>query len=140
MLPPGFFTPIDDHVQGAIVAIEADAIDPATGEYLSLLDSVDPTDAAVLLALSTKRGSGSTVIDKGQRFSDLQLNTDTAPQFLLGEAELALKRLVVTRQIKLEKAKVLRGPDWNELQLEYRNLAERRPDSDTARVPIAGLS
>lgn len=118
----GFFVPALYEDPGAPPGILADAIDPATGEYLSIERGFDPTDAAVLTALTVVRGSGSAVADVGQRYQDLERVDDTAAQFIASETSRALKRLVDSRQVVLERVAPLLGDDWAELQIEYRNV------------------
>ena len=69
--------------------ILADAIDPETGEYLSLTRGFDPTDAAVLTALRTIRATGSAVENVGHRFVDMELVGPDSPSFLEQEARRA---------------------------------------------------
>jgi hypothetical protein len=118
----GFFIPVLYEDPGAPAGILADAIDPATGEYLSIERGFDPTDAAVLTALTTKRGSGAAVTDVGQRYLDLQRVDSTAPQFILAETERALKRLIDSRQIALDRVTPVLGDDWAEAQVVYQNV------------------
>jgi hypothetical protein len=118
----GFFLPVLYENPGAPPGILADAIDPATGDYLSIERGFDPTDAAVLTALTVKRGSGSAVTDVGQRYQDLERVDDTAEQFISAETERALRRLVESRQVAFERVTPVIGDDWAEVQVIYRNL------------------
>ena len=118
----GFFIPVLYEDPGAPSGILADAIDPATGEYLSIERGFDPTDAAVLVALTVKRGSGSAVADVGQRYQDLQRVDETAPQFIVAETERALRRLIESRQITLEGVTPAMGDDWAEAKVVYHNV------------------
>lgn len=117
----GFFVPVLYEDPGAPPGILADAIDPVTGDYLSIERGFDPTDAAVLTALTVQRGSGSAVETVGQRYQDLERVDDTAAQFLASETERALKRLVDSRQIIVDSTQLL-GDDWEEVHVSYRNV------------------
>lgn len=117
----GFFMPVLYEDPGAPPGILADAIDPVTGDYLSIERGFDPTDAAVLTALTVQRGSGSAVETVGQRYQDLERVDDTAAQFLAAETERALKRLVDSRQVIVDSAALL-GDDWAEVHVSYRNV------------------
>jgi len=117
----GFFAPVLYEDPGAPPGILADAIDPVTGDYLSIERGFDPTDAAVLTALTVQRGSGSAVETVGQRYQDLERVDDTASQFLAAETERALKRLVDSRQVVVDSTQLL-GNDWAEVHVSYRNI------------------
>jgi hypothetical protein len=127
-LPPGgsslsgFWIPILYEDPGAPPGILADPIDPATGEYLSIERSFDPTDAAVLTAITTERRSGASVMTVGQRFRDLQLVTNSTPQDVRAEASLALKRLTDSGQIQIEQLLPVAEDDWAEVTIRYRNV------------------
>jgi len=118
----GFFLPVLYEDPGAPPGILADPIDPATGEFLSIERGFDPTDAAVLTALTVKRGSGSAVTDVGQRYQDLQRVDGTASQFIVAETERALSKLVDTKQITLEAVTPVLGDDWAEARVVFRNV------------------
>jgi hypothetical protein len=135
--PAGFFVPVTYVAPGEPVGILADPIDPRTGEYLSLERGFDPTDAAVLTALRTVRGSGSAVLEVGQRFQDATHVTDATATFLFQEVELALRHLVHTGQIRLERVSVVAEPgkDFAEAAIFYVNLA--RGEERIAVLPFA---
>lgn len=88
---------------GAPKGILADPIDPRTGELLSIERGFDPTDAAVLAALAIKRKTGAAVMETGQRYQDVTHLGDSARSALRQETELALKHLVDSAQIRLER-------------------------------------
>ncbi len=126
--PTGFFVPINYTVPGAPIGMLADPIDPKTGEYLSIERGFDPTDAAVLSALRTVRRSGSAVMLKGQRFKDITHVDDAAAGRIRSEVEVALARLIETRQIELERVDVLAEPgvDYAEAAVYFVNLVTRQ--------------
>ncbi len=135
--PAGFFVPVSYTAPGEPVGILADAVDPKTGEYLSLERGFDPTDAAVLTALRTVRGSGSAVLEVGQRFQDATHVTAATETFLFQEVELALRHLVRSGQIRLERVVVLADPktDFAEVAIFYANLG--RAADRLAVLPFA---
>lgn len=114
--------------------ILADAIDPRTGEYLSISRGFEPTDAAVLAALATKRGSGAAVETVGQRFEDIRMIDPSTPGAIRSEVDTALSRLIVDKQIALQSVVPLIGSDWAEAQIVYLNRAK-----NTRRSPVVGL-
>lgn len=121
----GFFVPIAYVSPGDPPGILADAIDPATGEYLSISRGFDPTDAAVLSSLTIQRASGSAVSDVGQRYQDLRILDDGAAQFISAETSRALKSLVDSKQIKLDSVEPTIGTDWAEVKVAYQNIPRR---------------
>lgn len=135
-IPPplaSFLVPIEHVEPGAPVGMLADPIDPQTGDYLSIERGFDPTDAAVLTALSTVRGTGSAVLETGQRFRDATHVTPATATFLRQEVELALRHLIESGQIRLESVSVLTGEDYAEVAVHYANLA--RGEHRTAVLP-----
>ena len=121
----GFFVPTTYVSPGEPPGILADAIDPVTGEYLSISRGFDPTDAAVLSSLTIQRASGSAVSDVGQRYRDLQILDDGASQYISAETARALKPLVDSRQIKVESVEPIIGTDWAEAKIAYQNIPRR---------------
>lgn len=121
----GFFVPIVYINPGDPPGILADAIDPATGEYLSISRGFDPTDAAVLSSLTIRRASGSAVSNVGQRYHDLKILDDGAAQFISAETSRALKPLVDSKQIKLDSVEPTVGTDWAEVKVAYQNIPRR---------------
>src|SRR4029079_12584815 len=99
--PAGFFVPQIAVDPSAPAGILADAIDPATGEYLSIRRGINPIDAQVLLALRVRRRSGACVMDDGQDFGTIQTLDDQAPALIEAKARLVLKRLVGNRDIAI---------------------------------------
>lgn len=134
--PAGFFVPVTHVALGEPVGILADPIDPKTGEYLSIERGFDPTDAAVLYALRVVRGSGSAVLETGQRFRDVTHVTDSTSSQLFQEVELALRHLVERGQIRLEQviSRAIPGEDFAEVAVFYTNLA--RGEQRAAVLPL----
>jgi hypothetical protein len=72
-------------------AILADAIDPATGDYLSIVDGASIADGLVVHLLRTQRGSGAAVLGFGQRFRELTHVTSESPERVESMAVEALR-------------------------------------------------
>ena len=112
----------------------ADAIDPWTGDYSSL-EGADPTDAAVLDALRIVRGSGASVQQDGQQFTEAQKVTEGLSRFLREEVEFALRRLIATQQITLLEVTVTTENDSATIVVRYRNEAQREDRSAQLGLP-----
>ncbi len=118
---------------GEVAAIMADAIDVATGEYLSIERGFDPTDAAFLTAMRTVRASGSAVQSVGQRFADHKFVDDKLESFMREEVRLATKDLVDAGDLSIEKVVVTPLGDGAETYVEWLNVARQK--SQNAKLP-----
>jgi hypothetical protein len=116
--------------------ILADAIDPYTGEYLSILKGMDPIDAQVLDALTIKRGSGAAVRNDGQRFADIKKVDDAAATLIDGETRRALSRLVENQDIRVARVDPVadQNNDYADVVVQFKNLRARPKDLRAARV------
>jgi len=101
----------------------ADPVDFVTGELLSIERGFDATDAAVITALRTLRGSGSAVSGVGHRFREAKLVTPQLASFFREEARLALAHLTSSRQIRIDLVETFAQGDTGEVQVHYTNLA-----------------
>jgi hypothetical protein len=81
--------------------ITADYIDPATGDYASMTSGLNPIDAQVVLAMSTVRGSGASVMEDGQSLESIRKIRDTVQREIMSEVRVALKRLIDNEDIRL---------------------------------------
>jgi hypothetical protein len=128
LAPAGFFVPQKFTDPSAPPAILADAIDPETGEYLSISRGCDPIDQQVLIAMTAERGSGSALENDGQKFGGIRKITETTEALIDGEARRALARLVDARDIRVRRVYANAQPDndWGEVSVDYENL--RAPD------------
>jgi hypothetical protein len=126
--PTIFFTPVNVTVPGKPIAMLADPIDPATGELLSIERGFDPTDAAVINAVRTVRGSGSAVEDVGHQFGSATHITPKLEISLREEARLALENLTSSKQIVMQEVSVQTEDTEAGVLLVYENVAkgERR--------------
>lgn len=104
--------------------ITADYIDPATGEYASMVQGLNPIDAQVILAMTTIRGSGAAVKDQGQRLSDIDKIRKTVEREIQSEVRLALKQLIQQHDIRLGTFAFDKQPsnDYVGVVIEYTNL------------------
>lgn len=135
--PAVFFTPVNFYPTAMPIAMLADPIDPKTGEFLSIERGFDPTDAAVITALRTVRGSGSAVEDVGHRLGDAKLITPQLDAFFREEIRIALDHLVVAKQIRIEKVEVITLDDAAEAQVSFFNVA--RNASRTVALALGEL-
>lgn len=121
----GFFLATTHAPPGEPVGILADPIDPTTLDFLSIERGFDPTDAAALTAIATERASGSAVQDVGQRYRAAELVDDQTGSFFRQETEFALKHLVESGQIRIERFDGLATPgtDYAEARIFFKNLA-----------------
>jgi hypothetical protein len=92
--PASFFTPSVFVSAARPPAILADNIDPATGDFKSLLQRIHPVDAAIIEAFRLQRGSGAAVLDAGQTFKKIRKNNDQTPRELKDEATRVMQIFV----------------------------------------------
>lgn len=123
---------------GDIVAILADAIDPQTGEYLSIERGFDPTDAAMLTAFRTKRGTGSAVENVGQRFSDAKKIDQHLDTFMSEEVRIAAKDIVDAGDATITSVQTVVVDSTSvETYVTWENVARQK--AQNARLPVGGL-
>lgn len=112
-IPPAGVTPasafaLEQHaVSEPPVPILADAIDPATGDYTSIVDSATIADGLVVHLLRTHRGTGAAVLTTGQRFRELTHVTEGSPELVESMVREALRPatdagVVAFRQLEAE--------------------------------------
>lgn len=114
-------------------AILADMIDPATGEYQSIVDSATIADGLVVHLLRTERGTGAAVLTTGQRFRELTHVTSDSPEVLESMVREALRPasdagVVAFKQIEAEAD----GTDGSQMNtgIQYTDLLAPRRDAD----------
>jgi hypothetical protein len=96
-IPPAGVTPasafaLEQHaVSEPPPAILADKIDPATGEYQSIVDTATIADGLVVHLLRTQRGSGAAVLEFGQRYRELSHVTSESPELVESMTREALE-------------------------------------------------
>lgn len=128
----------------------ADNIDPQTRDYADIFTGMDITDAAVVVAVTTTRGSGAAVRNDGLRVSIKKMTSD-APRILESNLRQSLVRLTRARDITILGVSI-GEPDaygkpsgsFNEstqsgqINLRYRNL--RAFDARVKTVPLSPRS
>jgi len=123
LTPAGFFVPETFAAPSLAAGFLADAVDPETGEYLSISRGIDPIDSQVLTALTLLRGSGAATMDDGQEFTRIPKVDDTTAALVDAEARRALARLVANGDIAVRKIYSNTSPDadWAEVAVDFEN-------------------
>jgi len=88
--------------QAAPPVILADYIDPETRDFASMLYTLDQIDAQVIIAITTKRGSGAAVRDVGHKLHNLKKIKDSIKTDITAEIKTATKKLVTNGDITLK--------------------------------------
>jgi len=112
-LPVGTFSPIT-----------ADFIDPATGNYSSMVSGIDPIDAQVVIAMNTVRGSGACVTEDGCNLENIRKIRETVQREIESEIRVALKRLIDNGDIRLRSFTfdVQKENQYVGVVVEYKNV------------------
>jgi hypothetical protein len=110
----------------------ADAIDPQTGELLSIERGFDPTDAAVIQAMRVQEATGTAVQNTGNRMSEIKLIDDHFPQHAKAEGARMVEHLTDAGDLALLDVEVESEFDTGEVQLFYENLARGTKPKITA--------
>lgn len=103
----------------------ADYIDPTTNDYVSLFDSLDPIDAAVINALKIVRTSGAAVTQVGNRFRLLRKITNSIEREIQNLVQEALQTLIRNGDIAYQGTDILRkdlGGGQIDIRITWRNL------------------
>ena len=79
--------------------ILADYLDPETGDFASMIRTLDPVDAQVLIALSVKRGSGAAVTADGNELYKIKKILPSCARDVEAAVRNSLSRLVSNRDI-----------------------------------------
>ncbi len=137
VIAPAGVTPASAHVPSNVVsaarppAILADNIDPATGDFFSLLIPIHPVDAAIQEQFRLRRGSGAAVQEDGQAFHEIRKNTEFAATEIQHEAQRVMKpfvdrgdALVVQITVDTDEA-----PDMGAVLVRYVNLRSGQPQT-----------
>jgi hypothetical protein len=125
----------------------ADNISPSTRDFADLFVGMDPTDAAVQVAVSTTRGSGASVREDGIRLTGRKMLSN-AEATMEADVKQALGRLTRQRDIKIVGV-TFGGPDiagnatgsfdpstqTAQLNLQYQNLRSLDPRVRTTPLP-----
>jgi hypothetical protein len=138
-IPPAGVTPasafsLQQHaVSEPPPAILADQIDPATGEYLSIVDSATIADGLVVHLLRTQRGSGAAVLSFGQRFRELTHVTTDSPELVESMAREALQPAADSGVVRFDQVEAEVEPaDGSQLNtgIQYTDLLAPRRDAE----------
>jgi len=106
-VPPGGTSPASAYLPNPHVpsqeppVILADLIDPATGDYASLIDSAEPTDAAVQLTFTVERNTGAVARNHGHSFRTLRHQDELDEATALSLAEEAVRHLLDAGDVRL---------------------------------------
>lgn len=138
--PAGFFTGAEVVSPAQPPAILADDIDPATGEYRTILSGIHPVDAAVGEAFRLQKGTGAAVADDGHEFRKIRKIGSSTPRELRDEALRTLKALidrgdVAAVDIVTEAGTPVTGNDVGAVYVAYTNLRTRK----NGQVPIGSI-
>jgi hypothetical protein len=116
--------------------ILADAIDPTTGEYLSISKGMDPIDAQMILALSVKRGSGASVTEDGQTFFEIKKIDESTPALIEARTRSSAKRLTDRGDVAFATLTPFAdsASQSGSVAVQYRNLRARGPQARTLLV------
>ena len=120
-----------------LVAIQADAVDVESRDLRSLDRGVEAVEAQALEALLVRRGSGSAVLEDGQKFHALDRITGDLPRLLRSEVEYAWRRLVRDGLIQLLSVDVDSEDVAVGVTIRFRNLVSGA--NGTLALPIGTL-
>ena len=110
-------------------ALLCDAIDPATGELLTLFSAPNPVDAAVQHAFMASRRTGAAVPDHAQQFRRIRKMGDSVAREIEDEARRVLAPFVARKLVEVLRVDVATDEDHQlaGASVAYRNrLSEQR--------------
>lgn len=142
IIPPAGLSPAGLFVAQTFVdptkppGILADAIDPTTGEYLSISKGMDPIDAQMILALSVKRASGASVSEDGQTFFEIKKIDESTPSLIEARTRNSTKRLTERGDVAFAALAPFAdsASQSGSVAIQYRNLRARGPQARTLLV------
>lgn len=139
-IPPAGVTPAAAYVEqrhapaAPSIAILADAIDPATGEYLSITEGATIADGLVVQLLRTERGTGAAVLEFGQRFRELRHVTTESPELVKSMVQQALAPAVGAGVVRFDGIEVAVDPsDGSQVNAAVRYTDLLAPRRDASR-------
>ena len=112
-------------VQAAPPVILADYIDTETRDFASMLSTLDPIDAQVVIAITTKRGSGAAVMDVGTKLHEIRKIKESVRTDIIAEIKTALSKLITNKDITLkpiEFTEILPGKQQISFMVSWVNL------------------
>lgn len=134
-LPPAGFSPASTfdeppyRLREAPPVILADAIDPETGELLSLTRGARLADAFAVQAMRVQRGTGACVQSLGNRYREIELVQDGIQQIIdsmTREAFAAAEDAGVARLERVQVEVDASDPSQTSTVIEYRDLLAPR--------------
>jgi len=136
LAPAGLFVPQLFADPSGPAAILADAIDPRTGEYMSIAKGMDPVDQQVLIAMGQVKNSGVALAHDGNEYSKIRKLDESAARLIDAETRRCFERLVAQRDIAIEKVYASADPDSDAagVGLNFRNLRTSTKRRRVARV------
>jgi hypothetical protein len=117
----------------------ADAIDPETGEFRSILSGVDPVEAWLIEQLRIRRGSGSAVRDVGNRLHEIRFVTPSTPYQIELELKSCWALALDSRWIELKSVDIIEDEDTENIVIVFDNLVSGR-DGQRITLPMLALS
>ena len=128
--PIGIVAPVEFSSPAKPPAILADDIDPTTGELRSILQGIHPIDSQVITRARTRRASGGSVQNVGNRFHEIEKVDDEMVTRARYECELAFAERVERRDIRIDDIEVEEAAgigDGANLFMAYTNLRTGKP-------------
>lgn len=126
-------------LQGSGAIFLADAIDPVTGDYLSILRGMDPVDAAAVEAVRVRRGSGSAVQDDGHKLHEIEKIDERLTFLATSEVKFAWRRLIQEKRIRVRSITIDDDGDTGALlSVQFDNLFSGRANQ-TIPIPVTEL-
>lgn len=122
--------------QKAPPVILADAIDPTTGDFSSLIESASLADAFAIEAIRVQRGSGASVRDTGNRYREIthvESNAAEVVGSMTREAFADAERAGVAELVDVSIEPDAADPSELNTVIEYRDLLAPR-DAPTRRL------
>lgn len=131
LFTPGTF--VDPAKPPAVLALP---IDPATGDWSSILTGIHPVDDQVIEAFRVAEDSGPAVIGVGNKLGDIKKVDDTTKSKIEFEVRRCLGRIEKTGNLRIESIDATAEPDndFAEVSVEYTNLLSMRTTTITLRV------
>lgn len=109
-------------------AVLALPIDPATGDWSSILSGIHPVDDQVIEAFRVAQDSGPAVTGVGNKLGDIKKVDETTEAQITFEVRRVLGRFEKAGNLRIESIEVTADPDndWAEAYVEYTNLLSQQ--------------
>lgn len=116
----------------------ADAIDPETGEFRSILQGADPVEAWLLEQLRVRMGSGSAVTRAGNRFDSIRFLDDSFEHKFREELKFAWALALERRWIAIRRIDFNTEDVTANIRIVFDNLVSG-VDGQSLTLPIGTL-